>query len=154
MATFEELYDRRCRSSVGWFEVCESSRLGVEIVYEAVEKFWLIKDRLKTAYSRQKYYADNRRRDLKFEIGYWVYFKISPMKAVITFSKKEKLSLGVNEDLFDEEVSVEILDYQVKKLRNKDVASVKALWRNYLVEGATWEAEAHMKSHYPYFSRN
>ncbi|WMV50850.1 hypothetical protein MTR67_044235, partial [Solanum verrucosum] len=39
-------------------------------------------------------------------------------------------SLGVKENLFYKEVSVEILDRQVKKLRNKEVASVKVLWRN------------------------
>ena len=54
--------------------------------------------------------------------------------------------LGVDDNLFYEEVSVEILDRQVKKLRNKKVASIKVLWRNHLVEGATWEAEADMKS--------
>ena len=58
--------------------------------------------------------------------------------------------LGVDENLSYEEVSVEILDRQVKRLRNKEVASVKVLWRNHLVEGATWEAEADMKSRYPH----
>ena len=43
--------------------------------------------------------------------------------------------LGMNENLSYEEVPVEILDRQVKKLRNKEVASVKVLWRNHLVEG-------------------
>ena len=58
--------------------------------------------------------------------------------------------LGVNENLSYEEVPVEILDRQVKKLRNKKVASVKVPWRNHLVEGATWEAEADMKPRYPH----
>ncbi|WMV54797.1 hypothetical protein MTR67_048182 [Solanum verrucosum] len=54
--------------------------------------------------------------------------------------------LGVKKNLSYEEVSIEILDRQVKKLRNKEVASVKVLSRNQLVEGATWEAEANMMS--------
>ncbi|KAK4731469.1 hypothetical protein R3W88_024457 [Solanum pinnatisectum] len=58
--------------------------------------------------------------------------------------------LGVDESLSYEEIPVEILDWQVKKLRNKVVVSVKVLWRNHLVEGATWEAEADMKSRYPH----
>ena len=54
--------------------------------------------------------------------------------------------VGVVEDkLTYEEVPVEILDRQVKWLRNKDVASVKVLWRNHQVESATWEAEADKK---------
>ncbi|WMV41711.1 hypothetical protein MTR67_035096 [Solanum verrucosum] len=58
--------------------------------------------------------------------------------------------LGVKENLSYEEVPVKILDYQVKKLRNKEVASVKLLWRNHLVEGSTWEDKADMMSHYPH----
>ncbi len=58
--------------------------------------------------------------------------------------------IGVDEDLYYEEVSVEILDFQVKKLRNKVVSSLKVLWRNHLLEGATRKAEADMKSRYPH----
>ncbi|WMV25177.1 hypothetical protein MTR67_018562 [Solanum verrucosum] len=58
--------------------------------------------------------------------------------------------LGVNENLSYEEVLVEILKRQVKKLRIKEVTSVKVLWRNLLVEGATWKAEADMMSRYPH----
>ncbi|WMV18823.1 hypothetical protein MTR67_012208 [Solanum verrucosum] len=47
-----------------------------------------------------------------------------------------------------EMVPIEILDRQVKKLRNNEVASVKVLWRNQLVEDATWEVEADMITHY------
>ena len=42
--------------------------------------------------------------------------------------------LGVNENLSYEEVPVEISDRKVKQLRNKDVSTVKVLWRNHLVE--------------------
>ena len=49
-------------------------------------------------------------------------------------------------------VPVDILDRKINKLRNKEVASVKVLWRNHLVEGATWEAEADMETRYLIFS--
>ncbi|KAH0758100.1 hypothetical protein KY290_021593 [Solanum tuberosum] len=58
--------------------------------------------------------------------------------------------LGVYESISYEDVPVEILDRQVKKLRNKEVSSVKVLWRNHLVEGATREVEADMMSRYPH----
>ena len=127
---------------------------------------------MQTAYSRQKSSADNRRRNLEFEESDKVYFKISPMKGVVRFGKKGKLSpryvgpyeilqwvgkvayelklpielasvhpvfhvsmlkkcigdpdsilpiegLDVIDNLFYEEVSVQILDRQVKKLRIK-----------------------------------
>ena len=57
--------------------------------------------------------------------------------------------LRVNENLSYEEVPVEILDRQVKQLRNKEVATVKVLWRNHLVDGAIWEAKEDMRSRYP-----
>ena len=47
---------------------------------------------MKTAYSRQKSCADNRIRDLEFEIGDHVYLNISPMKGVMRFVKKRNLS--------------------------------------------------------------
>ena len=58
--------------------------------------------------------------------------------------------LGVDENLSYEEVLVDILDRQVKRVRNNEVATVKVLWRNHLVEGATWKAEADMRSRYPH----
>ncbi|XP_070050595.1 uncharacterized protein [Nicotiana tomentosiformis] len=56
----------------------------------------------------------------------------------------------VTEQLSYEETSIVILDRQVQRLRTKDVASVKVLWRNNNVEEMTWEAEEDMKSRYPY----
>ena len=47
-------------------------------------------------------------------------------------------------------VPIEILDRQVRRLRNKEVASVKVLCRSQSVEGATWEAKAAMKAKYPH----
>ena len=42
------------------------------------------------------------------------------------------------------------MDRQVKRLRNKEIASVKVLWRNQYVESATWDAEEDMKKRYPH----
>lgn len=44
--------------------------------------------------------------------------------------------LGFDENVF---IPVEILESQLKRLRNKEVAYIKVVWRNYLVEDATWE---------------
>ena len=57
---------------------------------------------------------------------------------------------GVHENLSYEEVPIEILDRQVKQMRNKEIATVDGLWRNHLVKGSTWEAEANMISRYPH----
>ena len=47
---------------------------------------------MKAAQSRQKSYADKRRRPLTFEVGDYVYLKVSPMKGVKRFGMKKKLS--------------------------------------------------------------
>ncbi|XP_028096695.1 uncharacterized protein LOC114296588 [Camellia sinensis] len=44
------------------------------------------------AQSRQKRYADNRRRDLVFGVGDHVFLKVSPMKGVMRFGVRGKLS--------------------------------------------------------------
>ena len=59
-------------------------------------------------------------------------------------------SVAVKDSLSYKDVPVEILDRQFRRLRNKEVASVKFLWRSQSIEGATWEAEAAMKAKYPY----
>ena len=47
-----------------------------------------IRQNLKVARSRQKSYADTRRRDLVFDIGDFVYLKVSPMRGVKRFHTK------------------------------------------------------------------
>ena len=47
---------------------------------------------MRTAQSRQKSYVDVRRRDLEFEVGDKVFLKVAPMKDVLRFGRKGKLS--------------------------------------------------------------
>ncbi|WMV37883.1 hypothetical protein MTR67_031268 [Solanum verrucosum] len=56
--------------------------------------------------------------------------------------------IGIKDNLSYEEIPVQILDRQIHKLRTKEVASIKVLWRNQFVEEATWEAEEDMKKRY------
>jgi hypothetical protein len=66
--------------------------LGPEIIQRTCEKVDLIRERLRTAQSRQKSYADKRRKDLEFEVGDMVFLRVAPMKGVMRFGKKGKLS--------------------------------------------------------------
>ncbi|XP_070002486.1 uncharacterized protein [Nicotiana sylvestris] len=153
--------------------------------------------------SRQKSYADNRWRDLEFQVDDWVFLKVLPIKGAMRFGKRGKHSpryigpyriirkvgqvayeldlpsdleivhpvfhvsmlykcigdpprimsvddVQVTEQLSYEETPIAILDIQVRRLRTKDIASVKILWRNNNVEEMTWEAEEVMKSRCPY----
>ncbi|WMV09593.1 hypothetical protein MTR67_002978 [Solanum verrucosum] len=58
--------------------------------------------------------------------------------------------IGIKNNLSYQEIPVHILDRQVRKLRTKEVASVKVLWRNQFAEEATWEAEEDIKKSYPH----
>ena len=90
MAPYEALYGRPCRSPICWAEVGDSQLLGPDIVQETTEKISVIRDRIRTAQSRQKSYADLKRRHIEFEIGDQVFLKVSPMKGVVRFGKKKK----------------------------------------------------------------
>ena len=59
-------------------------------------------------------------------------------------------TIQLQDDLTYEEQSIAILDRQVKKLRSKDVASMKVLWRNHTSEEVTWEAEDEMRTKHPH----
>lgn len=66
--------------------------MGPEIVTQTAEVVEKIRERMKTAQSRQKSYADKRRKDLEFAVGDAVFVKIAPMKGVMRFGKRGKLS--------------------------------------------------------------
>ncbi|GJY02473.1 putative reverse transcriptase domain-containing protein [Tanacetum coccineum] len=68
-APYEALYRRKCRSPVCWSE-----------------------NRLLTAHSRQKSYADRRSKPLEFEVGDMVLLKVSSWKGAVRFGKRRKLS--------------------------------------------------------------
>jgi len=178
MAPYEALYGRQCRSPVGWFEPGEARLLGTDLVQDSLEKVKVIQDRLRTAQSRKKNYADRRVRDVAFMVGEQVLLWVSPMKGVMRFRKKGKLSprfigllevlrrvgevayeldlppslarvhpvfhvsmlrkyhsnpsqvldfssVQLEKDLSYVEELVAILDRQVRKLRSKNIASVK-----------------------------
>ncbi|XP_077237181.1 uncharacterized protein LOC143878846 [Tasmannia lanceolata] len=65
---------------------------GPDLVQQAVDKIQLIRENLHATQSRQKSYADVKRRELEFQIGDKVLFKVSPTKGVMRFGVRGKLS--------------------------------------------------------------
>jgi hypothetical protein len=55
-------------------------------------QFQFVRENLKLARSRQKSYADHRRRKLIFHVGDFVYLKVSPMRGLRSFKIQEKLA--------------------------------------------------------------
>ena len=92
MAPFEALYGQKCRTPLNWSEAGERTFFGPDMVNEAEEQVRVIQEKLKIAKSRQKSYADKKRRSVLFQVGDHVYLRVSPMKGVQRFGVKGKLA--------------------------------------------------------------
>ena len=56
----------------------------------------------------------------------------------------------MKEDLSYTEHPITTVDRQSKKLRNKEVASVKVVWEHHQPDEATWESKTDMRARYPH----
>ena len=94
MAPYEALYGRNCRSPIFWVEVGERKVLDsttVPWIEETIEKVKIIRQKIQTAQSQQKSYADHRRKDLEFEVGDMVFLKVTPLRGTVATRKGKKL---------------------------------------------------------------
>jgi hypothetical protein len=92
MSPFQALYGRSCRTPLQWDQPGEKQVFGPDILLEAEENIKMVQENLKIAQSRQRSYADTRRRELSFEVGDFVYLKGSPIRGVRRFGVKGKLA--------------------------------------------------------------
>ena len=97
MAPCEALYGRPCGSPLGWTEVGERSITGPALIRDTSEKVNLIRQRLLMAQSRQKSYADVRRRPLEFEVGDHVFLKVMPKRGVISSASAGSYRRGLSD---------------------------------------------------------
>ncbi|XP_074266836.1 uncharacterized protein LOC141590124 [Silene latifolia] len=65
--------------------------LGPEMIQEMLEQVHIIRQKMRAAHDRQKSYANLKRSDIEFVVGDKVLLKVSPMRGVMRFGKKEKL---------------------------------------------------------------
>ena len=75
-----------------WDEVGERELVRPELICITNKAVQKIRARMRTAQSRQKSYTDVRHRNLEFEEGDLVFLKVAPMKGIVRFRCKEKLS--------------------------------------------------------------
>jgi hypothetical protein len=92
MSPFEALYGRNCITPLHWDQPGERQVFGPEILLEAEGSIRMVRENLKEAQSRQRSYADTRRRELSFEVGDYVYLKVSPISGTKRFGVKGKLA--------------------------------------------------------------
>ncbi|TYK03205.1 pol protein [Cucumis melo var. makuwa] len=166
MTSFEALYSKCCKSPFCWDEVGEQRLMGSKLVQSTNEAIQKIRSCMQTAQSRQKSYANARRKDLEFDVRDKLFLKVAPMKGILRFERRGKLSpvlkyvpdpshvmdyepLKIDENLSYAEQPIEVLAREVKMLRNREIPLVKALWQNHRVEEATCEREDDMKARYP-----
>jgi hypothetical protein len=92
MAPFEALYGIRCRTPLNRSQPGQREVFGPDLVTEVERKVKLIRKNLEAAQARQKSYHDKRRKPFQFEVGDFVYLKVSPTKGVQRFEIKGKLA--------------------------------------------------------------
>ncbi|KAL5573095.1 hypothetical protein UlMin_022693 [Ulmus minor] len=82
----------KLKSPIHWYETGEKHIAAPDFIETTTEAVKKIRERMETAQSRQKSYADKRKRPLEFQVGDAVFLKVAPMKGVMRFGKKGKLS--------------------------------------------------------------
>ncbi|GJZ88781.1 putative reverse transcriptase domain-containing protein [Tanacetum coccineum] len=144
------------------------------------KKIIQIKHRLQALRDRQKCYADKRRKPLEFQVGDKVMLKVSPWKGVIRFGKRGKLNpryigpfkILAKKSLSDEPLvkfhwtestidespfsmrTIEIMDREVKRLKQSRIPIVKVHWNSKRGPEYTWEREDQMQKKYPHLFAN
>nr|GFA03897.1 putative reverse transcriptase domain-containing protein [Tanacetum cinerariifolium] len=175
---FQALYGRKCRSPVCWNEVGEFHLTGLELVQETTEKIVQIKQRMQAAHDRQKSYADLKHKPMEFQVedkvmqkviervGSVAYklelskelsrvyntFHVSNLKK---FYANEPLAVPLDGLHFEDklrfvEEPIEVMDREVKRLRNSRVPIVKFWWNSRRGPEFTWEREDQFKKKYPH----
>ncbi|GJR63428.1 hypothetical protein Tco_1505590 [Tanacetum coccineum] len=164
-------------------EVGDVQLTGPEIIYETTKKIVQIRQRLQAAKDRTRSYANVRRKPLKFQVGDRVMLKVSPRKGVIRFGKRGKLNpryigpfkilkwvgpkclsdeslvipmkeLRLDDKLNFVEDPVEIMDREVKQLRQSCIPIFKVRWNSKRGPEFTWECEDQIRAKYPHLFSN
>ncbi|GKE12676.1 putative reverse transcriptase domain-containing protein [Tanacetum coccineum] len=177
---FKALYGRKCRSHVCWAKVGDVQLTRPKIIHETTEKIVQIQQRLQAARDQQRSYANVRRKPLEFQVGDRVMLKVSPRKVAYKLELPEELSnvhstfhvsnlkkclsdeslvilmkeLRLDDKLNFVEDPVEIMDREVKQLKQSLIPIVKVRWSSERGPKFTWEREDQIRAKYPHLFSN
>ncbi|GJV85283.1 putative reverse transcriptase domain-containing protein [Tanacetum coccineum] len=150
---------RKCRSPICWAEVEDSQLTGLEIIHETTEKIVQIKSRIQAALDHQKSYAD-----IIAKVGTFSYrielpeqlsrvhstFHASNLKKCL-FDETLAISLDriqINDKHQFTEEPVEIMDHEVKRLKQRCIPIFKVCWNSKRGPEFTWEREDQIQKKY------
>ncbi|GKA69252.1 putative reverse transcriptase domain-containing protein [Tanacetum coccineum] len=172
VAPYEALYGRKCRSHVCWSEVGDNQHTGLKLIRDTTEKIFQIKNHLLAARSHQKSYANKRAKPLEFEVGDKILARMGPVAYMLELPEEFKgvhstfhvlnlkkcLAEGdivvpmdeiqLNDKLHTIEEPVEIVDREVKRLKQSRIPIVKVRWNSQRDPEFTWEHEDQIKRKY------
>ncbi|GJY14972.1 putative reverse transcriptase domain-containing protein [Tanacetum coccineum] len=151
-------------------EVGHVQLTGREIIHETTKKIVQIRQRLQAARDRQRRYANVRRKPLEFHVGPVSYtlelpkelsnvhstFHVSNLKKCLS---NESLVIPMKELRLDDKLNfmeepVEIMDCEVKQLRQSRIPIVKVRWNCKKGLECTWEHEDQIRAKYPHLFSN
>ncbi|GKB61144.1 putative reverse transcriptase domain-containing protein [Tanacetum coccineum] len=141
-APFEALYDRKCRSPVCWAEVGDTQLTGPELIHETTEKIVLAK--VGTVAYRLELPQQLSRVHSTFHVS-------NPKKCL----SDEPLAVPLDEIRIDDklrfvEEPVEIMDREVKRLKQSRIPIIKVLWNSRRGPEFTWERKDQFRKKYPH----
>nr|GEX59451.1 putative reverse transcriptase domain-containing protein [Tanacetum cinerariifolium] len=173
-ASFKALYGRKCQSPVCWAEVEDAQLTSLELIHETTEKIVQIKQRIQAARDRQKSYADVMRKlnpryigpfKVLAKVGTVAYrlelpeqlsrvhstFHVSNLKKCLS---DEPLAISLDEVQIDEKLRfvkepVEVMDREVKRLKQSCIPIIKVQWNSRRGPEFTWEREDQFRQKYP-----
>ncbi|GJS22120.1 putative reverse transcriptase domain-containing protein [Tanacetum coccineum] len=119
----------------GWQDLTHHS----EIVQETTEKVIKIKQRMQAACDQQRSYAELKCKPMEFQVGDRVMLKVSPWKGVVHFGKWGKLNPRFVGPFKVLEKPIEILEWEIKRLKQSRIPLVKVRWNSRRGPEFTWE---------------
>ncbi|GJS08572.1 hypothetical protein Tco_0169624 [Tanacetum coccineum] len=151
-----------------------------EIIHETTEKIIQIRQHLQAARDQKRSYANVRRKPLEFQVGDRVMLKVSPREVAYKLELPEELSnvhntfhisnlkkclsyesliitmkeLQLNDKLNFVEEPVEIMDREIKQLKQSRIPIVKVRWNSKRGPKFTWEREDEIHAKYPHLFSN
>ncbi|GJW03205.1 putative reverse transcriptase domain-containing protein [Tanacetum coccineum] len=153
-------------------------RVVTEIVRETTQKIIQIKHRLQASHDRQRSYADKRRKPLEFQVRDKILAKVGTVAYRLELPEKlsrvhstfhvsnlkkclsdEPLTISLDEIHVDDKLNfieepVEIMDCEVKCLKQSRIPIVKVRWNSRRGPEYTWEREDQTQKKYPHIFAN